>query len=82
MNLIQSGAHEVADTLLVKMRASKEHHSLWVSPIGMVTMASLRKSWRRGSPPPDSDLVGTYTGTAKCKDIRDDLAERMREIGR
>jgi hypothetical protein len=80
MNLHHDGLHMVADTIAVKARATKEMQIVWVAGCGMVTIASTRKSWRRSNPPPDHTLVGAYKPSATCKDIREDLAERLKEI--
>jgi hypothetical protein len=80
MNLIERGIHEVADALLETMRVSRMTHRLWVAPCGRVTLAQARNKWKRKREPPGEHLVGTYTATATNKAIRDDLAERLREI--
>lgn len=77
MNVIEDGAHAVADTVLTKAEAQHCAQMLWIAPLGEVTIASVNRSWRRSSPPPDSALVGCYTRKVGNKAIRDDIAAHI-----
>lgn len=82
MNLIENGIHEVADLTLIKARAASESVRLWVADNGMVTIARARKVWKRTPEPAGETLVGTYTPSAGNRRLREDLAERLKELGR
>lgn len=80
MNLIENGTHEVADIALIKARAASESVRVWVADNGMVTIARARKVWKRHPEPAGETLVGTYTGRATHKRLREDLEVRLAEI--
>jgi hypothetical protein len=80
MNAKEDGPREIADAVLMKVRARKCSVELWIAPNGMARIEPTRKAWRRDTPPPESYRVGVYTTRARYKDVCDDINCRLEEI--